>query len=100
MLIVNSLLLALLMSLTLFNMTLFLYAEGPECEEEGVLECEYETWDYCMEFCDEGCNDVWFDWGECGCSGTCYQWWWFECKGDEYMDIYECITYGHGCWIK
>lgn len=103
MLIVNSLLLALLVCFTFFNFTLLLYAEGPKCEETGVRECEEETRDYCFDFCDtipERCDYYYFVSGECGCSGTCTQWWYWECTGGEVNDIYECITAGHGCWMK
>lgn len=105
-LIVNSLLLALLICLTSFNFTLLLYAGPVQCEEEGARECEMETLDYCSDVCADppygnpgNCYYVWFDWGECGCSGTCYQWWSFECEGG-YIGEYECVTYGHGCPLK
>lgn len=104
-LIVNSLLLALLICLTSVNFTLLLYAGPVQCEEEGAPECEEPAQIYCDNYCDEEHSEdciydsICFDSGECGCSGTCYQWWYFECTNN-YFDFYECVTYGHGCPMK
>lgn len=103
-LIVNSFLLALLICLTFFNLALLLHAEGLECEEVGARECEDDTEIYCETFCylqqqGASCVDYYFDSGECGCSGMCTQWWYFECS-NQYFDYYECVTYGHECPMK
>lgn len=99
--IVKSLLLALLLCVTLINLSQVVQAYNRYGDCGSLSEiCDMEVESECIRKCSDrgGCDNWYFDFGICQ-HGLCYQFWTYECV-DGWYDYYTCIAPEIYCPLK